>query len=537
MSNLKLKPETPHFNDFEVTEQLKRICKSDEFLRKKLLCKFLSYIVEQTLSGNENILKGYTIAIEVFEKGDEFDSQLDSLVRIHAGRLRRTLKSYYEEAGKNDLLIIQIPKGAYIPVFKKNEKVALEKDYLSEGLVSKSTEFLKPSIAILPFKNLTENPADDYISFGFVEELSVELTNYEDLIVYDCVPWSNSLYIQTDFNEFIKNKNIRFAIDGSIYKVGDQLTILVKLTDNYRKNQIWAHRYKNEITSINFVEILESITQNIASVVGSEFGIILQNLNEENKRRKQNSNTTFEAVLKFYHYVAVVSPDTGEQAFIALSEALKNNSSGIAMACLGVMHSDSYVFDEPISDESYEIFGNLAEKAILLEPNSYLVNTILTVKHFIYNERERFNTQFDKCFKMGPDWSLNSGTLAFHFMCFGDWERGKEIMDNVIKNNFKYPCYFHAATFLYHYRLKEYENAEIEASKIILLDLFWTPMLKLAVLGQLKRKDKIDEQISELKRLKPDFEKKASYLISRFVKEIELVDHVIEGIRKAGLKI
>ena len=76
---------------------------------------FLRYVVEATLGGQGNRLKEYTIAVEVFGRDDSFDPQTNSLVRVEAGRLRRTLTLYYLTHGRDDPLRIEIPKGRYVP--------------------------------------------------------------------------------------------------------------------------------------------------------------------------------------------------------------------------------------------------------------------------------------------------------------------------------------------------------------------------------------------------------------------------------------
>jgi serine/threonine protein kinase/Flp pilus assembly protein TadD len=80
--------------------------------------KLLRYVVEETLAGREEGLKEYTIAIGVFEKGEDFDSNVDNTVRREANRLRQRLDTYYNGPGHADEVRIQIPKGAYRPVFR-----------------------------------------------------------------------------------------------------------------------------------------------------------------------------------------------------------------------------------------------------------------------------------------------------------------------------------------------------------------------------------------------------------------------------------
>ncbi|EHK54296.1 hypothetical protein MAXJ12_25823, partial [Mesorhizobium alhagi CCNWXJ12-2] len=79
--------------------------------------RFLSYVVEETLSGRDGRIKAYSIAVEVFGRDVSFDPQSDPIVRIEAGHLRRSLERYYFTAGQADPVLITIPKGGYVPAF------------------------------------------------------------------------------------------------------------------------------------------------------------------------------------------------------------------------------------------------------------------------------------------------------------------------------------------------------------------------------------------------------------------------------------
>ncbi|WP_221939336.1 hypothetical protein, partial [Mycobacterium sp. KBS0706] len=79
--------------------------------------RFLRYIVDETLDGRADRIKGYSVGVAVFDRDTSFDPQLDPIVRIEASRLRRSLDYYYVAGGKDDEICITIPKGSYVPVF------------------------------------------------------------------------------------------------------------------------------------------------------------------------------------------------------------------------------------------------------------------------------------------------------------------------------------------------------------------------------------------------------------------------------------
>jgi len=105
----------------QVSTQLERILASAAFDASARNRTFLRYVVNETLAGRGDRIKAYTVAQEVFQRGPDFDPQLDPVVRIEAGHLRRSLERYYLTVGKGDPLVIDIPKGGYVPKFETRE--------------------------------------------------------------------------------------------------------------------------------------------------------------------------------------------------------------------------------------------------------------------------------------------------------------------------------------------------------------------------------------------------------------------------------
>ncbi len=98
-------------------EQLERILRGRSLQGSESLKAFLRFVVDTSVDNQETRLKEYVIATEVFGRSSDFDSRIDSVVRVQASRLRSKLQEYYATEGKTDPIIIDLPKGQYIPVF------------------------------------------------------------------------------------------------------------------------------------------------------------------------------------------------------------------------------------------------------------------------------------------------------------------------------------------------------------------------------------------------------------------------------------
>lgn len=108
------------FSLFEKREELRRILESKHFSNSPKKSRFLEFVSEQTFQGNSDKLNEFLIGAEVYGRGEDFDQQRDPIVRVQAHEIRRLLKKYYEEDGKNSLIRVDIPAGHYVPVFSRS---------------------------------------------------------------------------------------------------------------------------------------------------------------------------------------------------------------------------------------------------------------------------------------------------------------------------------------------------------------------------------------------------------------------------------
>ncbi len=103
----------------EKREELRRILQTRPFARAEKKARFLEFVIDQTLRGNADKLNEYVIGIEIYERGKDFDPQVDPIVRVQAHQIRGLLQKYYEGDGKDNPLRLELPAGHYIPEFRR----------------------------------------------------------------------------------------------------------------------------------------------------------------------------------------------------------------------------------------------------------------------------------------------------------------------------------------------------------------------------------------------------------------------------------
>lgn len=109
-----------------VERQLSKIVTSNIFARSKQLCRFLRFVVEETLQGRAESLKESRIGTIVFRRGELFNPGIDPIVRVQARRLRSKIEEYYETEGRQDPLVIRLRAGSYSPIFESRANAVVE---------------------------------------------------------------------------------------------------------------------------------------------------------------------------------------------------------------------------------------------------------------------------------------------------------------------------------------------------------------------------------------------------------------------------
>src|SRR5580692_2641222 len=207
-ANAEAVPEIPRD---AVLSALNQVVSSEAFGKTERPARFLRYLVETTLRGEAPLLKENVLGVEVFDRPATWDPRLDPVVRQEAGRLRKRLAKYYENGGAEAEVRIELPVGTYVPVFRRKpvevEPAPIQGPPVEQAPVTKSRVWFyttavfvcvaasfiawrsfsplqsAPSIAVLPFVNLTPDPANQYFSDGLPDEITDSLERMTGLRV------------------------------------------------------------------------------------------------------------------------------------------------------------------------------------------------------------------------------------------------------------------------------------------------------------------------------------------------------------------
>lgn len=259
-----------------VLTQLDRILRSSDFDASARNRAFLRYVVNETLAGRSEYIKGYTIAQEVFHRDPDFDPQLDPVVRIEASRLRRSLERYYLTAGRRDRIRLDLPKGGYVPRFELSDG---HPDADVRGQIVELSEpnlpavRALPSVVVLPFEPLGEEPCLVQLARGIAEELIDQLLHFDNLIVIaDTMGSRNTLLgVRAPGSRMA---DASYVLKGSVRIANGRLRLSAHMLDADSGRYVWAQSFDRQMSDKDVLATQEDIAAMVASRIASPEGVI-----------------------------------------------------------------------------------------------------------------------------------------------------------------------------------------------------------------------------------------------------------------------
>jgi TolB-like protein len=407
-----------------VRRHLDRALASANFARSERLSRFLRFVVERHLAGRDDELKESVIAMEVFGNRD-YDPKQDSIVRTEAGRLRARLAEYYVGSGSGEPVVFELPKGGYVPVFRQIEKApALRKirpprRWLLPAVLgcalaasaavwwwvhAKTTPI---AIAVLPLRNLNQDPASDYFADGLTDEVIRNLSIIDGLAVRSQTSSFAFKGKTRNLHEAGKQLAADYILEGSVLRSGQHLRIdaqLVRVRDDVT---LWSDKYDRELTDVFAIQ--GEISQGIVNSLRLKLG--------RGRRRYETSLEAYDFYLRARAVeMANLSPLSGSDQSIDFYQAAIGKDPAFAPAYAGL--ALAYAFRSGtmpgLKDDDITKMWPAAEKAVQLDPLSAEAHSALGVS----SAREGLWEQSAKSFRRAIEIDPNDSMAHVYFASY-----------------------------------------------------------------------------------------------------------------------
>jgi hypothetical protein len=253
--------------------------------------------------------------------------------------------------------------------------------------------------------------------------------------------------------------------------------------------------------------------------------------------RKFYGLIAYDAILRFQHYSRVASHDAYVAARRGLEEVVAIDPKyAMAWARLGELQLHSYAigYTDDGRDAALSRAFASARKALALEPEGEYARFVLGLIHLAARDRDCLVQEAETLINHSRQPSMQA-LGAWLLALAGHWDRGTEMLADQMQTLRRLPGWLHHVMFLNEYRQGNYDAAYQASRKFNMPMLFWDPLERAAVLGQLGRVTEAQEAIDEISALRPDFADHPRRYLECFIFQDELVEHVIDGLRKGGL--
>lgn len=549
--------------------QLNRILNSADFEATGREHRFLSHVVEETLSGRGGRIKAYSIAVEVFGRDVSFDPQTDPIVRIEAGHLRRSLERYYLTAGQSDPILITIPKGGYVPAFVSRSLPpipnppensvasvtaaisARPKAFLVWGglwglvaatAVAAGALGLKPPqtspgapgiprVLVEKFDDLTGTPASAAITSGLAQEVAGQLSKFKDIVVLQSV-------------ETAPGKETlppRFVLSGSVNLEPDAFRLQVSFHNRADGSILWANSYHGETKVFGILEAQADIARNVATSLAQSYGVISQADAALNVSNPPDDWAAYSCTLSYYAYRVSLDPKARASVRACLEKAVERFPNyATAWALLAHVTIDEVRFSFPADPAASPAVGRalaIARHAVELDPRNVRALHAEMSALFFSKEFDAGRRVGEQALAINPNDTELMGGFGTRLALSGNWEDGCPLVEEARDRNPGPFAYYESILALCSYFGGDYAKAAMWIKKTTAPGNSLYHAIAAAIFGEGGYEIDAERERAWLEDHEPVLVKNLRLEVSTRFARSEDAEFFIGSLKKAGLDI
>jgi adenylate cyclase len=392
----------------------------------------------------------------------------------------------------------------------------------------------RASIAVLPFANLSADPKQEYFSAGITEDILTALARVPGLFVSSRNSSDRYKGASVDYQKVGRELGVRYALEGSVQKVGDQLRVTARLIEIANGVQVWAQRYDRPLADVFAVrdEITEAIaTRLVAEIKQQELAIA--------KRKPTERMDAYDLVLQGRELLKRNGREPAAGARLLFEQAIARDPQyADAYAGLSNVYSRYYIFDygeitgPPALDKSIE----LGERSLVLDPTNPFGAFTLALGYIFRGRLDDAEAVLKRAHDSYPHDADVMDRLGVTYVFQGRPREGLDLLLRVLKVDPFHRRQIHALIARAHVMLKDYEQAGESLKRCFAEAATYRVCYEVAAVyyvetGQI---EKAREAVATLRRLHPAFTLAIAPSMLPFKRKADQ-DRFLEAFRKAGM--
>ena len=392
----------------------------------------------------------------------------------------------------------------------------------------------KPSIAVLPFSNLSGDPEQEYFSDGITEDIITALSRLRWFLVIA----RNSTFAYkgqaVDIRRIGRELDVGYVLEGSVRKAGSRVRVTVQLVDTKSGTHHWAEKYDNEVTDI--FKLQDEITTNVTAAILPEL-VAAESVRSQQRSPKDLS--AWDLVMRALSHYGRMSTRESEKAIEILRQAVRQHPEyGPAHSLLAfALLVSGHVGWIPESDD-YHYASELANRALELDYQDPWAHLALGYLAFTDRQTGASVREYMRALDLNPNFAIAHGYLGWALAFDGQSEEAIRYFQQALRMSPHDPlkAFFYSGTGVAHYYAYRYDEAIEWIEKAILERPGFTAAHRIlcASFAQAGRTKQVRVAMAKLREVQPNV---SIAWIEQHVPYTErAMPHFLDGMRKAGLE-
>jgi adenylate cyclase len=435
----------------------------------------------------------------------------------------------YEDLGEQHVKNIS----RAIRVFKvlvSGQPASGESNASSDGQAAPQVNARKPSIAILPFVNMSGDSEQEFFADGLTEDIITELSRFRELLVIS----RNAVFVHkgkpVKAREIAREFGVDYVVEGSVRKAGDRVRVTVQLIDGETETHLWAERYDRKLADIFAIQ--DEVTSAIAATL---FGRVEAARHDRVQRKRTENMAAYEYVLagKVLHHRT--NREANAEALRMLDHAIELDPNyAHAHAWKACVMGQASVYGWCADPSTvFEEISQSVQMALSLDNNDADVHRILCALNLIRNEHEKAVYHQERALSLNPNSDIIVVQQGELLTWLGRPEEGIEWVRRAMRLNPYHPERFWNHLGRAQYTARLYADAIESFSKLTAPDHTHHAFLA-ASSAQLGNRTAAAAHGREVLQRQPTFTVQG-YLEKLHYRQPADTEHLREGLLKAGL--
>lgn len=524
--------------DEAVRAELRRILASENFDASERNRRFLVHVVEEALAGRADRIKAYSIATAVFGRDERFDPQLDSIVRIEAGRLRRALERYYLTDGRASRLRIDIPRGGYAPVFGPVFSPFDAARPPGDGLPAGALPGGAPSVLVSAFEEEGDQSAFPSFTRGFTRSLIVALTRFTGLRVF-AAETALRPPGEGERDRLWRELRADYLVTGQTSLGPGRFEVDALLVEARTGRAVWAEAFERRLDPGEIIDLRNDVANRVARALAQPYGAIQNDRARDAEGAPPETLGSYAAVLLFYAYWRSFDPGMIEAVRLGLERAAAAEPDyAEAQACLSLVYSNAFRFRHPVGAPAEGLMERAlahALRAVDLAPSSAWARYALGLARWFSGAPQAGIEALEAGRALNPNDAAILADLGQRYAMLARWDEAVPLLEKSYAANPAQPGSYRIGLFLYHYAQGRFAEALEEARRVDAPGVLYGHVAVAAAAAELGLKAEAAAAAARILDLDPDYAAHAAAdLASRSVAP-ELVRALVASLAKAGL--